>query len=125
MNLTWFNGMADWGLPDWGLPDWGVLDWGVSGWGLHGWPVIPILAAHFAAGIGLGACYFGGLWWNACLFAGARLAAAIGLIIGRFALLAGVLTLASLEGALPLLLMALGVVLARPLVMRRVKATAP
>jgi F1F0 ATPase subunit 2 len=105
MSLTWFDGLPSWGL--------------------HGWLVIPILAAHFAAGIGLGACYFGGLWWNACLFAsGARLVAAIGLIIGRFVLLAGVLTLASLEGALPLLLMALGVVLARPLVMRRVKATA-
>ncbi len=106
MSLTWFDG--------------------VLGWGLHGWPVILVLAAHFAAGIGLGACYFGGLWWNACLLAsGTRLAAAIGLIIGRFVLLAGCLTLASLEGALPLLLMALGVVLARPLVMRRVRATAP
>ena len=106
MSLTWFNGLP--------------------GWSLSGWPMIAVLAAHFAAGVGLGACYFGGLWWNARLFAnGARLVAAIGLIVGRFALLAGFLTLASLEGALPLLLMALGVVTVRPLVMRRVKATAP
>ena len=96
----------------------------VPGWSLRGWAVIPVLAAHFAAGIGLGACYFGGLWWNACLFAGARLAAAISLMIGRFALLAGFLTLASLQGALPLLLTALGVLVARPLVLRRIKATA-
>ena len=116
MSVTWLDGLAGWGLVDWGLP----------GWNLPGWPMVAVLAAHFAMGTGLGACYFGGLWWNACLFAsGARLVLAIGLIMGRFALLASFLTLASLEGALPLLLMALGVVLARPLVMRRVRATAP
>ncbi len=103
MSVVWYNGPAVWGLP--------------------GLPVVPVLAAHLAFGLGLGAFYFAGLWWNARLFAdGAPLAAAIGLVIGRFALLAGFLTLASLEGALPLLLMALGVLVARPLVVRRVKA---
>ena len=106
MSLTWFNGLTGWGVP--------------------AWPIIAVLAAHFVVGVGVGACYFGGLWWNACLFAnGAHLVAAIGLIAGRFAVLAGFLTLASLEGALPLLLMALGIVTARPLALRRVKATAP
>lgn len=104
MSVTWFNDLPGW---------------------LPGWAVALGLAAHLAAGLGLGAVYFGGLWWNACLFAsGTRLVAAISLMIGRVALLAGFLTLASLEGALPLLLMALGVVAARPLVMRRARATA-
>ena len=93
------------------------------------WPGGPaewhwaVLAAHFAFGAGLGALYFTGVWWNARLFAGGTsLTAAIGLVAGRFALLAGFLTLASLEGALPLLVMALGVLAARPVIMRRVKA---
>ena len=46
-------------------------------------------------------------------------------MIGRFALLAGLLTLASLEGALPLLVMTLGVLVARSAVMRRVREVAP
>jgi hypothetical protein len=45
-------------------------------------------------------------------------------MIGRFVLLGGLLTLASFEGALPLLLMALGVLIARPVVMRHVKRVA-
>ena len=102
MSIAWFNGPAVWGLP-----------------------VVPVLAAHLAFGLGLGAFYFTGLWWNARLFAeGTPLAAAIGLVIGRFALLAVFLTLASLEGALPLLLMALGVLAARPLVLRLVRTSA-
>jgi hypothetical protein len=44
----------------------------------------------------------------------------IALMVGRFALLGGLLTMASLEGALPLLAMALGVLVARFVVMRRV-----
>ena len=46
-------------------------------------------------------------------------------MIGRFALLGGLLTLASLEGALPLLAMALGVFIARFAVMRRIREAAP
>ena len=49
----------------------------------------------------------------------------IALMIGRFALLGGLLTLASLEGALPLLVMALGVFVARTVVMRSVRRAAP
>jgi hypothetical protein len=46
-------------------------------------------------------------------------------MIGRYALLGGLLTLASLEGALPLLMMALGVLIARSVVVRRVREAAP
>ena len=84
------------------------------------------LAVHFAAGIVLGLAYFRGLWWNARLFAeGAALTVTIGLLVGRFALLAGLLTLASLEGAMTLLVMALGVLVARYAVMHRIRRLAP
>jgi hypothetical protein len=46
-------------------------------------------------------------------------------MIGRFIILGVILTLASLEGAVPLLLMALGVVVARSLVMRRIGEITP
>ena len=78
------------------------------------------LSAHLIAGILLGLVYFRGLWWNARLFtAGGHAPTAILLMVGRIALLGGLLTLASLEGAAPLLAMALGVLIARALVMRR------
>ena len=54
----------------------------------------------------------------------ARLVATIALMIGRLVLMGGVLTLASLEGALPLLIMALGVLVARFAVMNRVRRAA-
>jgi F1F0 ATPase subunit 2 len=77
----------------------------------------------FAIGIGAGVLYFAGLWWNARLFAeGGKTRTMILIMIGRFALLAGLLTLASLQGAMPLLTMALGVFVARVAVMRGVQA---
>jgi F1F0 ATPase subunit 2 len=79
-----------------------------------------VLATYFAAGILLGLLYFGGLWWNARLFAaGGHATTSILLLAGRVALLGGLLTLASLQGAGPLLAMALGVLIARALAMRR------
>jgi len=84
------------------------------------------LSAHLIAGILLGLVYFRGLWWNARLFtAGGHARTAILLMVGRIALLGGLLTLASLEGAGPLLVMALGVLIARAVVMRRLPATGP
>ena len=84
------------------------------------------IAAHLIGGGGIGILYFRGLWWNASLLSqGGRTAAAIILLVGRFALLGGVLTLASLEGALPLLVTALGVLIGRSAVMRRVGRVAP
>jgi hypothetical protein len=95
----------------------------------EGLPVgaMPIgVAAHLIAGGGVGILYFRGLRWNASLLSqGGRTAAAIILMVGRFALLAGMLTLASLEGALPLLVTALGVLIGRSAVMRSVGKVAP
>ena len=93
---------------------------------LPAWAVLPDLLAHLAAGILLGAVYFLGVWHSARRLAdGAPAMPTILLIAGRFVLLGGLLTLASLEGALPLLAAALGVLVARPLVMRRVREAAP
>jgi hypothetical protein len=46
-------------------------------------------------------------------------------MLGRFVLLGGLLVLASLEGALPLLVMTLGVLAARFAVLRRLLGAAP
>jgi F1F0 ATPase subunit 2 len=93
---------------------------------LPSWGVLLSLAAHLAGGIVLGVLYFRGLWWSACRFNGrGSTTTAIALMVGRFALLGGLLTLASLQGALPLLMMALGVLIARPVVMCKVREAAP
>ena len=84
------------------------------------------IALHLAGGVGVGYVYFSVVWWNACLLAGGGPTRwAIALIPLRFVLLGGVLTLASVEGAPTLLAMALGILIARPLVMRRHRETAP
>ena len=90
------------------------------------WAETIILAAHFAAGIALGILYFRSLWWNVRRFAhGDSFFATIVLMIGRFVLLGGLMTLASLEGALPLLVLALGVLAARVAVIRSVRGVTP
>jgi hypothetical protein len=88
---------------------------------------IPIsIAAHLIAGGGVGVLYFRGLLWNANLLSqGGRTATAIILLVGRFAVLGSMLTLASLEGALPLLVTTLGVLIGRFAVMRSVGTVAP
>ena len=84
------------------------------------------LPAHLAAGIVLGVLYFRSLRWTARRFtAGGRATTTLALMIGRFVLLGGLLTLASLEGASPLLVMTLGVLIARFIVMHRVREVAP
>ncbi|HEY0265981.1 MAG TPA: ATP synthase subunit I [Rhizomicrobium sp.] len=82
------------------------------------WAKVPALLLHLATGFGIGRLYFHGVWRTAQSFTN-RPAAAIGWTLLRFALLAGVLTVTALEGALPLLSTALGLVLARPGAMRR------
>ncbi len=85
------------------------------------WAILLSLGAHLAAGIVAGTLYFRALWWNARRFAaGERVATTIALMIGRFVVLGGILLLASLEGAMPLLTTALGILIARAAVMRRV-----
>jgi hypothetical protein len=89
------------------------------------WAVLLGLAAHLGAGFALGLLYFRSLCWSARRFAGrGNLTAITALMIGRFALMGGVLVLASLEGALPLLTMALGVLAARFAVMNGVRGAA-
>ncbi len=79
-----------------------------------------IVAGHLVAGIGIGIVYFNAVWWNARLFVeGGKPTAAIALTVGRFLVLGGLLTMASLEGALPLLASAGGVLLGRSIAMRR------
>jgi F1F0 ATPase subunit 2 len=90
------------------------------------WAVLLGLGVHFVVGLMFGALYFGTLWWNTRIFSltgHAKTAAT--LMIGRFLLLGGLLMLTSLEGALPLLATALGVLLGRAVVMRRLRQVAP
>jgi F1F0 ATPase subunit 2 len=90
------------------------------------WAMMLSLAAHLAGGIMLGAVYFRSLWWNARRFTeGGRVATTIAAMIGRFVLLGLLLTLASLEGALPLLVIALGILIARSVVMRSIREITP
>jgi F1F0 ATPase subunit 2 len=87
---------------------------------LPAWTVLLSLAAHLAAGIALGLLHFRTLWWSTRRLAqGGRAGTTVAMMIARFVLLTGLLALASLEGALPLLTMSLGVVGARSLVMRQ------
>ena len=84
------------------------------------------LALHLAGGGAIGGLYFGSLWWNARLFEGAgRIRTLLAGMAVRFAVLGGVLTAASFEGALPLLATASGVLLARAVVLRRVRLATP
>jgi F1F0 ATPase subunit 2 len=93
---------------------------------LPAWANLLGLAAHLGAGFALGIFYFRSLWWSACRFIGrGGVVATIAFMIGRFVLIGGVLTLASLEGALPLLTMALGVLIARFVIMSGVREAAP
>jgi F1F0 ATPase subunit 2 len=93
---------------------------------LPGWATFLSLAVHLSAGIAVGHVYFWSLWWNVRRFTDRGGAArTIALQTGRFAVLGSLLTLASQEGALPLLAMALGVLIARAAVMRTVREAAP
>jgi hypothetical protein len=72
-----------------------------------------------AAGLLAGLLYFALLRWNTALYlGGGGLATAAFIQIARLAAVAGFLALAAQYGALPLLLTALGVLIARPLVTR-------
>jgi F1F0 ATPase subunit 2 len=93
---------------------------------LNGWAMALSLAGYAFIGLVLGAAYFQTLSWNVSLFiSGSRAATSLALLIGRFVLLAGVLTLVSFEGESPLLMTGLGVLLSRSIVMRKVQAATP
>lgn len=76
-----------------------------------------IQATWFLAGLVIGTFYFASLRWNAGLYT-RGIATAAGVQIARFAALGVILVFIARQGPLPLLLTALGVVLARPLVTR-------
>lgn len=93
---------------------------------LPAWAEVVSLVTHLGTGMVLGILYFRGLWWSIRrFFDGGNLVATIALMIGRFVLLGSLMALASLEGALPLLVMALGVLAARAAVIRRVREVTP
>ncbi len=88
--------------------------------------VVLVFAIHLGVGFGVGIVHFRSLWWSARRFAEqGGVTTIITLMICRFALIGGVLALASLEGALPLLMMALGVVVARFAVTKEVREATP
>jgi hypothetical protein len=71
------------------------------------------------AGLVAGLLFFGLLRWNTALYVGgSHVGTAAAVHVLRLAGVAGLLTLTALVGALPLLLTALGLLIARPLAMR-------
>ena len=75
-----------------------------------------------AAGVAAGLLHFLLLRWNTRLFITTGVPRAIGIQALRLVALAGVLLLAARLGAMPLLLTALGVLIARQIVVRRTQA---
>ncbi len=83
------------------------------------WPVIGHLCAYLAIGIASGTLYFWSVRCSARGFAsGGALGLGIALALGRFVLLGALLLTASLRGAGPLLATAMGILIARPVMLR-------
>jgi hypothetical protein len=79
--------------------------------------------AHLALGLLAGLVHFTLLRRNTALYLQAGGAArAVGLQVARLGLLAGLLVEAATQGAMPLLLAMLGVLIARPIALRRMAA---
>lgn len=79
------------------------------------------LAVGLAAGMLLGLFHFGSLMWNTELYLGGGWAAALGLQLARFGLLVACLVAMAMLGALPLLGSALGLLVARGVLVRRAR----
>jgi hypothetical protein len=78
-----------------------------------------MIAGFVAIGLLGGLVFFGLLRWNTALYVGGGgVATAAALHLIRLAFVGGLLALVAQRGALPLLLTALGVVVARPIVVR-------
>ena len=93
--------------------------------GLPAWMPALSFGVHLAAGFAAGTLYFHALLWSTRRFAeSGRAMAAVAWTFLRFALLGALLVLTSREGALPLLTTALGIVVARFAVMRRLREVA-
>lgn len=83
-------------------------------------------ALYLALGALAGAVHLSLLRRNAALYARpGRIGHAVGLQILRFAAMAGVLTAVALQGALPLMMAALGVIVARPVLLGAMAGPAP
>lgn len=94
--------------------------------GPHSLVFLAVVGAHLAVGIALGLLNFHALWWDARrLASGHRVGTTVSLMLGRVLLLGGALTLASLEGALPLLTLAAGILTARFVVLRGLREATP
>ena len=76
------------------------------------------LALWLFAGLAAGSAHFVLLHWNTRLYVSGGLAEAIGVQVLRLAAIAILLGFAALHGALPLLLAALGVFIARSVMLR-------
>lgn len=84
------------------------------------------LAVWLIIGIAAGVAYFISIWWSARLFAaGGRATVTISLALLRLLALGGLLSLAAFQGGGPLLATALGVVVTRFWVMRRLREATP
>lgn len=76
-------------------------------------------AAFLALGFAAGTLFFALLRWNAALYTrGGAPVPAVAIQLVRLAAVAGLLALVALHGALPLLLTAMGLLIARPIVLR-------
>ena len=70
--------------------------------------------------------FFRGLWWNTrLLVGGGGVSTAVALMLTRFLLMGGLLTLAAFEGAASLLAAALGVQIGRHFVLRAMRHSEP
>jgi N-ATPase, AtpR subunit len=78
---------------------------------------LPDLLLHLALGFGVGRLYFYGVWQSANIFQDSISAALMWTAL-RFGLLAVALLAIALEGALPLLVTALGILTARHVALR-------
>ncbi len=75
-------------------------------------------------GVLLGLLHFGSLWWNTQSYLSGGVLRALAMQLARFAVLFGVLAGLSTLGALPLLCGALGLMLGRAILMRRLGRSA-
>lgn len=88
----------------------------------NGWPAFVGLAAPFGSGLLLGGAFFLGLWRNAqILAAGGSPVKTSALMIGRYVMLTALLVVTSLQGAGALLATTGGVMIARSLVLWRLR----
>ena len=88
---------------------------------LTGIPLLEI-SGDLAGGVVLSVLYFGSLRWIVSRFIeGGGAVGTVALIVLRFIVLGGVLTLASLAGPLHLLVMTLGVFIGRSFIIRRTR----